>query len=116
MLRALMLCSPRLSRHLARIVTRTPHTASIREVPGSDTALREVRGYPGMHLADLLPRSWIVRRRWRELGLLEPLSSLTGRPGFLRIHGKSLISSVNARSFSASPDTESETSETSIRR
>jgi hypothetical protein len=33
-----------------------------------------------------------------------------------RIHGKSLISCVNARSFSASPDTESETSETSIRR
>src|SRR5207245_658408 len=42
--------------------------------PSRDTARREVRGYPGMHLADLLPRSWIMRRRWRELGLLMPLS------------------------------------------
>lgn len=37
MLRALMPRPPRRSRPLARIVTRTPHTA-----------LRKVRGYPGM--------------------------------------------------------------------
>jgi hypothetical protein len=69
MLRVLMLCSPRRSRHLARIVTRTPHTASIREAPDGDTELRELRGYTGMRLADLLSRSW------RELGLLLSLSS-----------------------------------------
>ena len=38
------------------------------------------------------------------------------RAAGIRIHGRSLISSVNVRSFSASPETESDISVTSIRR